>query len=166
MSEFVASNGVTVRPDDGGITYRLQYGMDVFVGPSGLAALREFFLAERDAELGRWRSKEHPEYVVYKVGDWLRWIEESTGRQDAYLEGHSQLNPKGTLLAVIREYQAAHPEPKPWHDAKPGEVWLLTIDGADAALLVDPSQFTDGNLGWDFDDPSITAGRRIWPEED
>jgi hypothetical protein len=33
---------------------------------------------------------------------------------------------------AARAYFAAHPQPKPWHAAKPGEVWELTFDGISA----------------------------------
>jgi len=72
---------------------------------------------------------------------------------------------------ALREYFAN--EPKPWHDAKPGEVWVLSIEGRPEG----PYTIWDNGLGemcayvgdahgWPVTDPAITAGRRIWPEAD
>lgn len=67
---------------------------------------------------------------------------------------------------ALREFFAAHPEPKPWHEAKPGEVWELTHDGNLGAWHVNGGGkefFAPGAL-LDIDNEDITAGRRIWPE--
>ena len=97
-------------------------------------ALRAFFQAERDQELGRWRDPEDPNMVVYPhptLNDddrrriWL--FNELSGA--AWLDWEHIASP-----GPARRYFAAHPdvEPhKPWHDAKVGEYWLVTLEGAD-----------------------------------
>jgi len=132
--------------------------------------------AQRDAELGRWRSVEHPDWVVYpgKPDESLpvRYqecvvVDERDGNRLVY----------GTLITswysgegkeVAREFFTAHPvpEPKPWEQAETGEVWVLTVDGDDTRVVT--------SVGFEFQDfhgdyirrlsDSITAGRRIWPE--
>ena len=62
----------------------------------------------------------------------------------------------------------AHTEPKPWHDAKEGEVWELTFGGnADAhAWFVNGYYFQSTKTLTNVDRRSsrITSARRIWPE--
>ena len=132
--------------------------------------------AERDAALGRWRSVERPDWVVYpgKPDESL-----PVGYQECVVVDERDGNRLvyGTLITswysgegkeVAREFFAAHPvpEPKPWLDAQPGEVWLLTVNGNDSRIVT--------RIGFEFRDfhgdyirclsDSITAGRRIWPE--
>src|SRR5690606_17981070 len=76
MDKFTASNGWAVYVGTNG---EIVVGEPSLVSdpstddraalflPSQVDALREFFRAEGDAELGRWRWPEHPEYVVYPV---------------------------------------------------------------------------------------------------
>lgn len=59
-----------------------------------------------------------------------------------------------------------HTNRKPWLDAKPGEVWELTIAGSVTAAVARK----DGTFAVHWDrtytkqNPAIAAGRRIWPE--
>ena len=64
---------------------------------------------------------------------------------------------------------AAHPEPKPWHDAKPGEVWALSVLGGPLTAY---GVSGDGSfhhsqdrerLRGDLVDEIVDA-RRLWPE--
>lgn len=60
-------------------------------------------------------------------------------------------------------YWAAHPAPKPaWHDAKEGEVWIVTYEGFELPAIFQAGRFRDHGGGWDFED--ITSARRIYPE--
>lgn len=70
------------------------------------------------------------------------------------------------LTQAARAYFAAHPVRKPWEDAKPGEVWIVTDPTGEHAYLVDDEQFYDSarDYGLYFNDGMITAARRIWPE--
>ena len=133
-------------------------------------------LADRDAELGRWRSVARPDCVVYPSpdrDDSCTVLDEVTGFSvvTSLAEAHDDFLFSSRLRIVGREYFAAHPvpEPKPWEDAASGELWsLMTADG-DAvylAILADDygmefvglkDRFSAGYTG-------ITAGRRIWPE--
>lgn len=74
---------------------------------------------------------------------------------------------------ALREFFAAHPEPKPWHDAKPGELWMLTVYGAEHEFFIRSdggSKIFAHRLDTSAEYPItgdagvITAGRRIWPE--
>lgn len=65
-------------------------------------------------------------------------------------------------LREFFEWEASH---KPWDDAKAGEIWALTVDGVESAWdRADGIWFKNQSLT-EAAPESITAGRRIWPEE-
>ena len=105
-------------------------------------ALRAFFQAERDDALGRWRDPENPDYVVYPRPD-QDYHDGSCVLVLDELSGATWLDwERVALPGPARRYFAAHAdvEPrKPWHDAKAGEYWLVTLEGAD------PTPTTVGN---------------------
>ena len=182
---FIASNGIeiTTDPDGEGKVYLVgrrargdegqHLDTHATAGPEGIVALREFFQNEHDKELGRWRWPDNPQYVVYPRGDsGVRVLDEGSGIGSArliHLNGDPD-NPTGEYQAAYAYFEA-HPERKPWEDAKPGEVWVLTFDGADdtfkayesrsGTIYFTRSRETSANLT----DERITAGRRIWPED-
>lgn len=132
-----------------------------------VATLREFFQHERDKELGRWRWPDNPDYVVYPDGTSRTVVKESDGRtmivsihdrkvMTTYLDSY---------VGAAKAYDAAHPEPKPWHDAKPGEVWNVTPAGGKPsnAWVLDSGAFMYENEGWNKA-KDLVAGHRIWPE--
>lgn len=137
-------------------------------------ALREYFQHERDQELGRWRDPENPDMVVYRVpesddmdGRAVRVIDEATGAYIPLWERDVTYFERGSMYATAARYFAAHPETKPWHDAKPGEAWVITInDLPQHAAIVDYAEgfVTQGNTYSPFS-PRITHATRIWPEE-
>lgn len=173
-SGFTASNGIPVTLTDDG---RLIVENSDHTYPATIAAgdhvdaIREFFRHEEDERLGRWRWPENPDYVVYPDGTSRRVVKESNGTSlsvslhdrkvmETYLDSY---------VGAARSYDDAHPEPKPWHDAKPWETWLLTIDGEERAVTLDEDREfrVPGDRGrWTFiKADSITAGRKLWPED-
>ncbi len=104
-----------------------------YLNSRDMDALREFFLHERDKELGRWRWPENPDYVVYPSEVYLTppdaglvtVFNERTG-QASHCRRESD-GSSGHFSLAARAYFAAHPEPRPWHDAKPGELWSVTV---------------------------------------
>jgi len=173
---FTASNGLMVeRHEDDRIvvfegsaipvmrTYKASVHVD---------ALREFFQHEKDEHLGRWRSSADPRWTAVRRDKFVYFqCEDGIRSFNIHLDREATLNAwNDDLRAIAREYIAAHPEPKPWHDAKPGEVWALTMNGEEWAwgvgTGVDAGKFIyaggDSNvpLTW----PEITAGHRIYPE--
>ena len=137
-------------------------------------ALRAFFQAERDEELGRWRDPENPNMVVYPhddvnttvhdetTGAYLNWSREQA-EDDEYSHGFG--------FATARAYFAAHPEPKPWDAAQPDEIWVLTINndreevfrcGENGLYSLKTGNPLGSLLSCSHN--KITAGRRIWPE--
>lgn len=174
MDKYTASNGAQIVLTNAGKTGYVLVERDddvasAYLGFEEMVAWREFFRAERDEELGRWRWPENPDYVVYpdEDGD-VVVINEGKGISSSIIirRDIGTRNPDHPSTKAARAFFDAHPERKPWHDAKPGEVWAVTIDGVERALLVEHEQFTDGNEGWYFAEPEITAARRIWPESD
>lgn len=168
MSEtFTASNGVN--------RFNVVANVGVLFTDAEFDALREFFQHERDTDLGRWRWPENPDWVVYHGNDHevgVVVINERTLEKTAFTrKSATGLSEKHR---AVRAFFDAHPESKPWHDAKPGDVWILTVDGAESAFH--PSKSLDraftpvapetGRTAVGMDSFEITAGRRIWPEGD
>lgn len=126
---------------------------------------------EWDEQCGRWRWPEGENIVVWEDSKFYQVLDEvnmklsqftkTAGVQTQYVAGDD------LLAQALRDYLVAH-GPKPWHEAKPGEVRLLESENLETAQVVDGySKFRP----WGVDVKSngnargtITAGRRIWPE--
>lgn len=165
--EYKASNGVGVRIDElGDLDYHTNIGWSGLCGGAVVEALREFFQHEHDEELGRWRWPENPDFVVYAEDDGVHnVVNEKTGLSLMATRGGVNRHDDQHADAA-RAYFETHPERKPWHDAKPGEVWELKVDGIGLALAVDSAGEFQGLVTRSPQSASITDGRRIWPESD
>ena len=97
-----------------------------------------------------------------KGGYWTRW------------SGYAPLedDDREWKRAAYR-YFAAHPEPKPWEDAKPGEVWLVTLSHCEPQICQVlkthkflPTQTDTGGQppALPLDHPTIITAHKIWPE--
>lgn len=149
--------------------------------------LRRFFLHERDQELGRWRWPEDPRYVVKPAGDyvvavmneaefWQRSGVALGSRDLIHFRDVRDCQTDKPLSDAAAGYKRAawafwdsHPElkPKPWHDAKPGEVWELSFNNGDkmvALVTTDECFLGAGQELTDIGSTVLSAGRRIWPE--
>ena len=137
-------------------------------------ALRAFFQAERDAELGRWRDPENPNIVVYPIpamndqGDGygrVVWV-----LDEAEMVSGTVLDDRHSHSSASRYFDAhplPEPEPKPWENAKEGDYWVLTI-GVEPSLWhrgVRRLFWTDGERLSGTALKDATAGRRIWPTD-
>ncbi|MDL5351144.1 hypothetical protein [Microbacterium sp. zg-YB36] len=195
MSAFTASNGIAVQSETQGITgdRRIIFGSGdnarviTFSGKE-MRALIETLDHEKDEDLGRWRWFEDAGYVVYpgttdparKGVRGVTVLNEQIPRPYTVWEDNidtlygtsadEEARKKGRDAA--RAYFAAHLEPKPaWHDAKPWETWLLTIDDIEHARTLDEDRevrdpaYVGDNSWLHITDARITAGRRIWPED-
>ena len=178
-TRFTASNGLYV--ENGQV-----YLPDGTKANADLSSVRAVLLieygahqaqAQRDAELGRWRSVEHPDYFAVGEGDdSVRVCDESVLRVWGFSRKSAAEDPNAywainseVACSVAREYFAAHPEPKPWHDAGPGELWsLMTADGDAVYLAILADDFGMEFVGlkdrFSVGYTGITAGRRIWPD--
>lgn len=139
-----------------------------------VSALREFFQHERDEALGRWRWPEHPHFIVHP-GDrgYVSAIDESTGawatasRAEGYINtGH------GTIWNAIAAYFEAHPEQKPWMDARLGDVWVISVEGEEnivvhaVAALFGAVEFkTVGGRKVNMNNSTFTGFRKLWPAD-
>ncbi|MEV8023697.1 hypothetical protein [Microbacterium sp. NPDC080220] len=170
-TQVLASNGVPVTlTDDGRLIVENSdhtYPATVAAGEH-VDALREFFRTEEDARLGRWRWPENPDYVVYPDGTSRRVVRESDGASlNVSLHDREVMTTYlDSYVGAARAYDEFHPEPKPWHDAKPGEVWVIVTRnvGEERAVQVHGDQF-HYNDGYEFPltYDAIESGRRIWP---
>ncbi|MFJ4997138.1 hypothetical protein ACIP5T_03235 [Microbacterium sp. NPDC088619] len=183
MTEFTASNGVRVVPTNNGATlyspgdsWPMPEPHQMFANADVVIGLREFFQHERDEELGRWRWPEKPEFVVYgeyRRGEeqrFVRVIHEHDGAAVVVYEQGSDIRPNHP---AAQAYFEAHPDRKSWHDAKPGELWVLTLDGGETRAAAVRRRLDDGVAHWigegistyDLTDHHVVSGRRIWPED-
>ena len=144
---------------------------DIALTTADFEALRAFFQAERDEQLGRWRDPENPNVVVYRKPDkddedgrcvWP--IDELSGELWMEWERFAHSGPG-------HRYFEAHPKPKPWDEAQPDEIWVLTINNDTEEVFRCGEnglyQLKTGNpLGslLSCGSNKITAGRRVWPE--
>lgn len=194
MTDFEASNGVSVSVNEHGDIYLRGAGApaddwEFDCNIAGALALREFFQHERDEELGRWRWPENPDYVVYLRNDGQACVfNEATGvtvyrfrGEHEHLEELRRQSGEEVMphTHAARAYFEAHPERKPWHAPDAGDHWALHIAHG-MALSGDEHLYKytrwgsqgrwgfvpiDGGSVLDPTDPTITAGRRIWPED-
>lgn len=173
MDKFTARNDATVEQFSKSLDVQTR-GASIWLEPWAVDALREFFQAERDEELGRWRWPKNPDYVIYpdEDGD-VVVLGERDGRY-GILQTRATLDryPSSFGAEAARAYFDAHPTRKPWEDAKPGEVWVIDeanreTTAARACMVNDRVQFEPVNNithRVDVDDSSIINARRIWPE--
>lgn len=187
MNDFTASNGRTIELGKDRYVIRDQYNLNAlakfdYLDEDDMQALREFFQAEADERLGRWRSPQWEHFVVYPDSvdpDVCVVVNEYGGRSHTLARDGRLLRAGtagGLFFDVAAAYFDAHPEPKPWHDAEPGEVWELTVEGVtrtyasiastgqnDVYVRFFPTHevhaVTVGTKA-----PVISAGHRIFPE--
>ena len=135
MEKFEASNGWTVGPLDGDGDRRVESSEGDFEGylpEEHIPVLREYFAAERDRELGRWRDPEHSGWIVYPPhasGSLYTLIDEETG--DSWVDSKSEANVTSPYehSVVLARYLAAH-KPKRCLDeiATPGYSYFCDLD--------------------------------------
>ncbi|MBO3663702.1 hypothetical protein [Microbacterium stercoris] len=171
----------TVELDESGALRiaELQDGQQVgavTMAASVVDEIRRILDAERDEQLGRWRWPENPDYVVYpRENGSVTVFEESnpTAALTFWKHVRNAEVTSGAFMEAARAFFEAHPEPKPWHDAKPGELWAITFHGVERPCRAINPTFSDRELGFlpvdipmqtwfAADAPGITAGRPIW----
>lgn len=159
---------------DGGIGIQADTMPSFNLTEDEVEALREYFRDERDRELGRWRDPEYPHiFVRPNSGGNPEWVGVVKDNAEGLAYGqfrrgdYPSLDP---MSIVAHRYFAANPEKKPWHEAKPGEVWVIV--GPTFEEVACTVVRSGGELY--FEDPvhdtfilikgEITDGHRIWPE--
>lgn len=172
---FVARNGMHVRQaENGGIEVGKPGYLD-YTPPAATFALEEYFQAKHDEELGRWRWPVELDYVVYPFpdGTGCTVLSERTGVSKTYVSRSAIEGSTSYLAPAAAAYFEAHPERKPWHDAKPGEVWVIRTSnvGDERAVQVTPDRTFQYNDAIQFPEAfpltydAIESARRIWPED-
>lgn len=183
MKDFTASNRIPVTLTDDGrlLLFEIDHTYPVTVaGGNDVDALREFFRAEGDERLGRWRWPENPGYVVYLVGDDIvDVLRESSvsdehrgpGRQAGITRDAARTwdnDYSQNFFRAARAFFDAHPEPKPWHDANHNEIWVLFVAISEEAYRVDGGSFVPVNnperIRIPLRDERIKSAHRIYPE--
>lgn len=261
MNNFTASNGVEIQVADGYLqaymylpepTQLVNPQIHATAGPEGMDALREFFRAEEEERIGRWRESDAEEWRVipgyegyYEVSceGRVRSVERvlPDGRKRAgkilrlcTTKGNGRLKvslSRDGVAASVKVHQLvaraflgqapdgkhmvlhsdgnhlnnhasnlrwgnnsdnvrdsishgtwrnqhtrhAHPEPKPWHRALPGESWVLVYlneevpavaSSGESGHIIFTASTNEGGGTEEFVTYSkhITAGRRIFPE--
>lgn len=140
----------------------------------------EAIRAFEDERLGRWRHPDYPHIFAKKDSsdDWVGVVKDN---EEGLAYGQFKRGVRGTtdpMAIVAAAYFAVHPGSKPWHDAKPGEVWLLTTKNVDDRW--NPTAFCVAERDYDIvfrpTEPeysvtymgvgatAITNARRIYPE--
>lgn len=189
MTEFTASNGAQIILTNSGqtgyvLTENEERVSSAYLGFEEMVAWREFEQHRRDEELGRWRWPENPDYVVYPViqsahemafGQNLSVMvfHEPTG----VLKGYCREEDQGGDLTreypgAARAYFKAHPERKPWEDAKAGEVWVIEVEGTESYAVHVVAEFfgavsfqTPTGRKVNMTNSTFTGFRKIWPED-
>jgi hypothetical protein len=173
VNEYTATNGVVVEDRGGSII--LDGHCIVGAGSIYRRALREFFRAEEDERLGRWRWPVKPNYIVVPNDDEV-CVFDDEALDEARIFSRDSVGFAGDFGAAAKAYFDAHPEPKPaWHDAKPGEVWALTTENVGDEIAARVADVND-ELVFEYvasittripvHDGRFTSGRRLWPEGD
>ncbi|WP_315637306.1 MULTISPECIES: hypothetical protein [Microbacterium] len=167
---FKASNGYTLDVGAGSIEVFNRAGETRHVlGKYSMDSLREFFRHERDEELGRWRWPDNPDFVVYPRGEsGVHVLDEGSGIGAArFIQRNGDPHNPTAEYQAAYAYFEAHPERKPWHDAKTGEIWVITVEGEESAWTVNnEDRFENPDSTYELTNPHITAARRLWPESD
>jgi hypothetical protein len=173
--EWRARSGRTVKQrEDGALVIGT---LDGYLNREAVLDAEEWAQAKHDADLGRWRDPFEPHYVVYSEdgGDAARVLDERDG-VTVVANRRVESTDTGYYGAAFRFFEA-HPERKPWQDAKPGEVWELTTrdeesvpamsSSSDSGVVIFTAATHDAGGTEEIVSYSdyITAGRRIWPED-
>ena len=178
-AQFRARSGRLVKPQKDG-SVRFDHGHGYLSRETAMDA-EEYFQAKRDAELGRWRDPVMPDRVVSPIGDGAIHVYNEVSREYSVFErpsfgGHAVRTSAGDfgLTDTADRFFDAHPEPKPWQDASQGQIWELDVVGVSNWVAVEAGDsdepravFRDPHtmVTLEVDDPAITAGRRVWPED-
>ena len=173
---FRSTDGYTITRNRRGEVVVLKPSGDKITGGGPIGAcLGEYIdslVALRDAELGRWRWPENPDYVVYPIGDGdgVLAASERSGRSlqvSRRPESFHHRTPRGAsdLARAASAYFEAHPASKPWQCAKEGEGWVVTIGGEERLATVQESYFWIGSEAYRQFGDDVTAARKVWPED-
>ena len=182
MTEYKASNGITVDSETQGITGRRRitfdhgnHGTTIEMSGEEMSALIECLDQEKDESFGRWRPDRPSDYYAIPQGDGgVLVVDERSGISEVLYRPGDDRSPRLATAggaATAHAYFEAHPERKPWDTASAGELWAFKTDPGTRETLWErdaseshwhlPGQ-TKAELGIHF---TIVTGRKIWPED-
>ena len=171
---FTASNGIAVTiKHDGYLIATTDDGVCHATGGAdlGVQALREYFTAERDAELDRWRDPETG-LLVYQINDdpdTVFVFDETYADHGTWTREQVGPTTTGFGAPIAERYFAAHPEPTPeWYYVEAGTFWRIHVDTGDTtgrrAIAHGDGTFTDHyGIGWKANE--ITHATQLLPEQ-
>lgn len=157
MTEFTASNGARIEELSNGTLVLTGGILDprIELSPGMASGMREFFQHEGDADRGRWRWPENPDWVAIEgeeryYGRTVVLVNERTLERFWLNDLVLKTAPGASIdKKAARAFFEAHPEPEPeprdWADAQ-------FIAWRDGAYLPQIAQRDVGarNLGWRF----------------
>lgn len=114
MNEYTASNGWVITPKGQALTYKCTGNGDRFhsVTATEANALREFFRAEEDKRLGRWRYPAEPELLVYPDGEGVFVVYEGSYEIDPWTREQAMTwDGESASKRAALAYFDAHPQP-------------------------------------------------------
>ncbi|GAA2577715.1 hypothetical protein [Microbacterium binotii] len=180
-TNFVASNDYAIQHDkgrgrmlildaDGESSLESGDYLDAY----DITALREYFVKEEHGRLGLGWLPQHPDYVLRRIphsddrdGRAVRVLYLPTFETETVWDRYP-VTPRSAIEAAGVAWLAANPDPRPWEDAKPGEVWKIsTVEGTvdTHAWRLDSGEFMFEDGALVFAD-GISAGERVWPKAD
>ena len=175
---FTASNGMTVdRDHNGDVLLDRATTQSLYMKDGTALALREFFQHERDEELGRWRDPDNPRLTVYPTEgyetDEITILDDVDAETYTITRASAERSQGGWWHDTAKAYFEAHPERKPWEDAKDGEIWEFTLGCSSGQYLADGGRFfllplrAPSDPGWKPASfaSNFETGERIWPED-
>jgi len=144
-------------------------GYAAAAGQDQTAALRLIDAASDEAH-GRWRPQVDSSWVVYRNLDLgeqaITVVNEQTGVVSRFRDRHGILPGADDAAGVAARYYAEHSRPD-WLDAQRGDLWSLTIDGAEGSYLVVENsigdlEFVTRGRACGLHNPDITDGELIY----
>lgn len=182
MKTFTASNGVTIKLATGDNLFiepmasSSSLGRLHVSGSRSIAALREFFRAERDEELGLWRDPERPGFTVKLSKDGKEAIVHyEPGNGSTKWTREEAATDYGMPCRVARKFFEEYVDPdRPWESAKAGDLWILTMaDDAriGVSVAIDPDTesltfFGDGIGASLRNNKNIVGGELLYRAEE
>lgn len=148
-----------------------------YLSPASVMDAEEYFQAKRDEELGRWRCPTETDWVAREgvrtaEGRTVVVVNERTLDRFWFNERVRDASEDVDLAhRVGRAFFEAHPERKPWEDARPGEIWEITRDGIGEGVYLRATH--EWRAIWPFSGSAspasslnrVTSARRVWPED-
>ncbi|GAA3948219.1 hypothetical protein GCM10022383_27490 [Microbacterium soli] len=141
VKTMVAKSGRTVTQyEDGSISIGQKRG---YLSREAAFDAAEFFEMLRDEERGWWRSPADPHMVCVEGPAGrdgrrtVKVVDEDTFVADHLNDRVLDITRPTAMQRAARDFLLAHPVPKPWHEAEPGQFWRVEHMGLVETCRVD-----------------------------